>query len=141
MRSNAATSPSTNKCGAPRSVPFREILLDALQSTGGAIGAVFLDSEGESVEVVSARPFDTDDHALRVIGAYAGIFISKLRRITESTDGGDVRRYKIDFDACGIFCCDLKDGYYLVLVVDAGAVEGIVWQRLERCRDVLLGEM
>jgi hypothetical protein len=122
-------------------VPFRDILLEMLQSMDGAIGAVFLDSEGESVEVVSARPFDTDDHALRIIGAYAGIFISQLRRITGSTKGGAVQRYKIDFAACGIFCCDLRDGYYLVMVVDAEAVEGIVWQRLERCRDVLLGEM
>jgi predicted regulator of Ras-like GTPase activity (Roadblock/LC7/MglB family) len=122
-------------------VAFREILIDVLQSTGGAIGAIFLDSEGESVEVVSARPFDTDDHDLRVIGAYAGIFLSQLRRITESIDAGAVARYKIDFAASKIFCWDLRDGYYLVLVVDAAVVEGVVWQRLERCRGRLLGEM
>ena len=120
---------------------FREILVDVLQSAGGAIGAIFLDSEGESVEVVSARPFDTDDHDLRVIGAYAGIFLSQLRRITEATNAGEARRFKIDFAASKIFCCVLRDGYYLVLVVDAGAVEGVVWQRLERCRNQLLGEM
>jgi len=122
-------------------VGFREILVDVLQSVGGAIGAIFLDSEGESVEVVSARPFDTDDHDLRVIGAYSGIFLSQLRRITEATNAGEARRFKIDFAASKIFCCVLRDGYYLVLVVDAGAVEGVVWQRLERCRDQLLGEM
>ena len=120
---------------------FRDILLDVLQRTGGAIGAAFVDSEGESVEVVSARPFDTDDHELRIIGAYAGIFLSQLRRIAESTGIGAAQRYKIDFAASRIFCCDLKDGYYLVVVVDAGAVEGVVWQGLERCRDALLGEM
>jgi predicted regulator of Ras-like GTPase activity (Roadblock/LC7/MglB family) len=122
-------------------VGFREILVDVLQSAGGAIGAAFLDSEGESVEVVSARPFDTDDHDLRVIGAYAGIFLSQLRRVAEATDLGATRRYKIDFAANKIFCGDLRDGYYLVLVVDAGAVEGVVWQALERCRGRLLGEM
>jgi predicted regulator of Ras-like GTPase activity (Roadblock/LC7/MglB family) len=122
-------------------VAFREILIDVLQSTGDAIGAAFLDSEGESVEVVSARPFEAGDHDLRVIGAYAGIFLSQLRRITETTDAGTARRYKIDFAASKIFCSDLKDGYYLVLVVDAGAVEGVVWQGLERCRERLLGEM
>jgi len=121
-------------------VRFREILADALQAVGGAIGAIFLDSEGESVEVVSARPFDTDDHELRVIGAYAGIFLSQLRRITDATSGGAASRYKIEFAKSRIFCCDLRDGYYLVLVVD-GAVEGLVWQALERCRDQLLGEM
>jgi len=122
-------------------VEFRDILAGVLQSTGGAIGALFLDSEGESVEVVSARPFDTDDHALRIIGAYAGIFLSQLRRVAEPTDAGTARRYKIDFEASRIFCCVLRDGYYLVLVVDAGTVEGVVWHELERCRDRLLGEM
>ncbi len=120
---------------------FRDILAGVLQSTNGAIGALFLDSEGESVEVVSARPFDTDDHALRIIGAYAGIFLSQLRRVAESTDSGDARRYKVDFEASRIFCSVLSDGYYLVLVVDAGTVEGVVWQELERCRGRLLREM
>ena len=120
---------------------FRDILADLLQATPGAIGASFLDSEGESVEVVSARPFDTDDHELRVIGAYAGIFLSQLRRIAGATDSGDARRFKIDFAASRIFCCDLKDGYYIAAVVDAAAVEGVVWKQLERCRHALLAEM
>lgn len=120
---------------------FRDILLSVLETTPSAIGAVFLDSEGESVEVVSARPFETDDHDLRVIGAYAGIFIAQLRRITEATDGGGVRRYKIDFAASRIFCCDLSDGYYLVFIVDAGVIEGTAWQSLERCRSALMEEM
>lgn len=122
-------------------MPFREILLEVLQTTGGAIGAAFLDSEGESVEVVSARPFDTDDHDLRIIGAYAGIFLSQLRRILASTDGGTARQFKIDFAATRIFCCDLRDGYYLVVLVDAGAAEGVVWQGLKQCREKLLAEM
>jgi predicted regulator of Ras-like GTPase activity (Roadblock/LC7/MglB family) len=122
-------------------VEFRDILADLLQDTRGAIGAAFLDSEGESVEVASARPFDTDDHELRVIGAYAGIFLSHLRRIAEATESGSSRRFKIDFAASTIFCSDLGDGYYLVVVVDAAAVEGAVWQGLERCRAALLAEM
>jgi len=122
-------------------VSFRDILADLLQSTRGAIGAAFLDSEGESVEVASARPFDADDHELRVIGAYAGIFLSHLRRIAEATDSGASRRFKVDFAASTIFCCDLGDGYYLVAVVDAAAVEGTVWKGLERCRTALLAEM
>jgi hypothetical protein len=122
-------------------VNFRDILMETLQPMRGAIGAVFLDSEGESVEVVSARPFDTGEHELRVIGAYAGIFLSQLRRLGVSTDGGAPRRFKIDFVASRIFCCDLKDGYYLALLTDDGAVEGAVWQGIMRCREMLLREM
>jgi predicted regulator of Ras-like GTPase activity (Roadblock/LC7/MglB family) len=122
-------------------VSFRDILADLLQTTRGAIGAAFVDSEGESVEVASARPFDTDDHELRVIGAYSGIFLSHLRRIADATESGSSRRFKIDFAASTIFCCDLGDGYYLIAVVDAAAVEGAVWQALERCRAAWLAEM
>jgi predicted regulator of Ras-like GTPase activity (Roadblock/LC7/MglB family) len=122
-------------------VAFREILLEVLQTSGGAIGAAFLDSEGESVEVVSARPFETDDHELRVVGAYAGIFLSQLRRIAASTDGGTAQQFKIDFANRRIFCRDLKDGYYLVVIADPGAAEGMVWQGLKRCRQRLLAEM
>jgi len=122
-------------------VRFRDILADLLQSTPGAIGAAFLDSEGESVEVVSARPFDTDDHELRIIGAYAGIFLSQLRRIAGATEGGTVQRFKIDFAASRIFCCDLKDGYYIAAVIDAAAVEGVIWNQVDRCREALLTEM
>lgn len=120
---------------------FRDILRDVLDATQGAIGAVFLDSEGESVEVVTARPFETNDHDLRVIGAYAGIFISQLRRIAQAVGGEDVVRYKIDFGASRIFCRNLNDGYYLVLIVEAGTVESLSWQGLERCRAALLQEM
>jgi predicted regulator of Ras-like GTPase activity (Roadblock/LC7/MglB family) len=122
-------------------VSFRDILAELLQSTRGAIGAAFLDSEGESVEVASARPFDTDDHELRVIGAYAGIFLSHLRRIAEATESGASARFKIDFAASTIFCCDLGEGYYLVAVADAAAAEGLVWRALEQCRKSLLAEM
>jgi predicted regulator of Ras-like GTPase activity (Roadblock/LC7/MglB family) len=122
-------------------VSFRDILAELLQSTRGAIGAAFLDSEGESVEVASARPFDTDDHELRVIGAYAGIFLSHLRRVAEATESGASARFKIDFAASTIFCSELGEGYYLVAVVDTAAAEGLVWQALERCSASLLAEM
>jgi hypothetical protein len=122
-------------------VHFRDILQDVLHATHGAIGATFLDSEGETVEVVTVRPFDIGDHDMRVIGAYAGIFFSQLRRIAEAIDGGAVRQFKFDFAASTIFCCDLNGDYYLVLVVDADTVEGTAWQALEQCRTALRGEI
>lgn len=120
---------------------FRDILLDLLRTTPGSVGALFLDSEGESVEVVTERPFDAGDHDLRVIGAYAGIFLSQLRRIATTVDGGNTSRFKAEFAETTIFCTDLQDGYYLVLVADATAVEGIAWRRLDLCRGALLAEM
>jgi hypothetical protein len=122
-------------------VTFRDILLAALEPMPGAIGAAFLDSEGESVDVASSRPFESGDHELRVIGAYAGIFLSQLRRIAEATEGGQVVRFKLDFVASRIFCCDLKDGYYLAFLAGESAVEALVWKGMQTCREALLAEM
>lgn len=120
---------------------FRNILRDLLKATDGSIGAMFLDQQGESVEVTTERPFDADDHDLKVIGAYQGIFLSQLHRICETIEAGRPKRFKLEFAATTILSCDLKDGYYLVLVIEAGTNEGLAWHRLDACRDQLLAEM
>ena len=120
---------------------FRRILLDLLQTTRGSLGAIFLDSEGESVEVITERPFDADDHDLRVIGAYQGIFLSRLKRLCETIRAGSPQRFKVEFEKMNVLSCDLKDGYYLVLVVDDTANEGVAWRALERCRERIVEEL
>lgn len=123
------------------SLIFRNILRDLLTATSGSVGAIFLDKQGESVEVTTERPFDTDDHDLKVIGAYQGIFLAQLHRICETLGAGPPRRFKLEFLLTTILSCDLKDGYYLVLIVEAGTNEGLAWHKLEGCRDRLLAEM
>ncbi len=120
---------------------FRRILLDLLQTTHGSLGAIFLDSEGETVEVTTERPFDADDHDLRVIGAYQGIFLSNLKRLCTTLRAGAPHRFKVEFEKMNVLSCDLKDGYYLVLVVDDSANEGIAWRQLERCRARIVEEL
>lgn len=120
---------------------FRRILLDLLQATRGSLGAIFLDSEGESVEVITERPFDADDHDLRVIGAYQGIFLSQLNRLCDTLRAGKPERFKIEFQKMNVLSCDLKDGYYLVLVVDETANEGVAWRELELCRARIVEEL
>ena len=120
---------------------YRRILLDLLQTTRGSLGAIFLDSEGESVEVITERPLDADDHDLRVIGAYQGIFLSQLKRLCETLRAGAPQRFKIECEKMNVLSCDLKDGYYLVLVVDDTANEGVAWRELERCRERIVAEI
>ena len=122
-------------------MPFRPILLELLQSIDGSLGALFLDWEGECVEVITERPFDADDHDLRVIGAYQGIFRAQLRKLCEEMDAGRPLRLKMDFETTKVLTCDLKDGYYLVLVLETTTNEGAAWQHLEACRHRLLAEI
>jgi predicted regulator of Ras-like GTPase activity (Roadblock/LC7/MglB family) len=122
-------------------VPFRRILGELIATTPGAIGAIFLDYEGETVEMLCERPFDADEHDLKILGAYQGIFLTQLRRITEQVEAGKLDRFKIEFTGTKVFSCDLQDGYYVVLVTDASSLEAVVWQHLVSCRDQLLAEM
>ena len=118
---------------------FRLILNEMLVTTAGALAALFLDYEGETVELVCDR--DLNDHDLRILGAYQGIFLERLRAMCAQTGAGDPQRFKIEFADNSVLSFDVKDGYYLVLLVDGTANEGLAWRKLERCRERLLVEM
>jgi predicted regulator of Ras-like GTPase activity (Roadblock/LC7/MglB family) len=120
-------------------VPFRRILYDLLVSTEGSVGAIFLDQEGETVELLSAEDLAPDD--LRFVGAWQGIFLTHLRNVCSEVGAGKPRRFKIEFARATVLSCDLKDGYYVVLLVDPTANEGVAWHRLGQCRERILAEM
>lgn len=118
---------------------FRNILDELLVTTHGALAALFLDYEGETVELVCDR--DLSDHALRILGAYQNVFFTRLRSLCAQIDAGQPLRYKIEFGSMGVLSYDVRDGYYVVLLVDRTVNEGMAWRRLERCRERLIAEM
>jgi predicted regulator of Ras-like GTPase activity (Roadblock/LC7/MglB family) len=112
-----------------------------LVGTPGAIGAVFLDREGEAVDLWAESVFEIGAEGLRAVGAYHGIFLSDLKRACERIGAGRLERLTLEFQHAKVLSCDLKDGYYLVLVVGAAANEGIAAQRLQRCRERIMAEI
>ena len=58
-----------------------------------------------------------------------------LRRVAE------LQRLTIEFEHAKVLSCDLKEGYYLVLVVASDANEGMAWQHLRVCRERLIKEL
>ena len=118
---------------------FRLILDELLVTTHGALAAIFLDWEGETVELVCDR--DLSDHGLRILGAYQGIFLDQLRTSCANAGAGQPHRFKLQFEAMTVMSYDVKDGYYVVLLVDPSFNEGMAWRRLARCRERLIAEM
>ena len=118
---------------------FRMILHELIATTNGALAALFLDYEGETVELVCEH--DLDDHNLRILGAYQGIFLTQLRTMCTGIGAGDPHRFKVEFEMNAVLISDIKDGYYLVLLVDRSVNEGYAWRRLEQCREKLISEM
>ncbi len=122
-------------------MPFQRILRELLEVTPGAVGAIFLDRGGEAVELWSDRVFDVGPEGLRAIGALQGVYLGQLKRLCERIGVGPPQRFTIDFEQARVLSCDLKEGYYLVLVIDPNANEGIAWHFLGECRGKLIAEL
>ena len=120
---------------------FEQILRDLLETTSGAVGAIFLDREGEAVQFWTERVFDIGADGLKAIGAYQGIYLAELKRLCDRIGAGRPERFTIHFAQIKVMSCDLKDGYYVVLIVDPDANEGTAWHRLRSCREKLLAEL
>jgi hypothetical protein len=118
---------------------FRTILDELLTATPGSIAAMFLDYEGETVELLTAHDLDTDD--LKMIGAYQGIFLTQLRKLCTEMEVGQPERFKVEFSRKKVMSFDLKDGYYVVLLANREVNEGIAWRELGHCREKLLAEI
>jgi predicted regulator of Ras-like GTPase activity (Roadblock/LC7/MglB family) len=118
---------------------FRLILHELLATTQGALAALFLDYEGETVELVCEH--DLNDHDLRILGAYQGIFLTRLRELCANAGAGEPHRFKVEFENSAVLIVDIKDGYYIVLLVDRRFNEGYAWRQLDACRSKLIAEM
>ena len=120
---------------------FDKILRELLATTPGAVGAIVLDHEGESVQFWTERVFDIGADGLRAIGAYQGIYLAELRRICDRIGLGKPERFTTEFANSKVLSCDLKDGYYAVLIIDANASEPEAWHHLRSARQRLLAEL
>ncbi|HVT43290.1 MAG TPA: hypothetical protein VMT00_02765 [Thermoanaerobaculia bacterium] len=119
-------------------MPFRRILEEMVRGVEGSIAALFLDYEGEAIEIVCSGGVSEE---IRIVGAYQGIFLEHLRRISRSFSWGQPERFKIDLTASRIFSSVVNEDYYVVLIAVPSSNEGNAWHRIGRCRDALLREI
>jgi predicted regulator of Ras-like GTPase activity (Roadblock/LC7/MglB family) len=120
---------------------FQGILRQFLQSTPGAIGAIFLDHDGESIDYWTERVFEIGPDGLRTIGAYQVMFWAWLGRSCKRVKAGKPQRLIIDYEHAKILSCVLKEDYYLVVIAEHDFDDGVLWRRVRTCRDRLLREL
>lgn len=118
---------------------FHGILAQLLSTTDGSIAALFLDWEGETVALITAHDLEQDE--LKALGAYQVIFLTQLRKLCGDLGVGAPQRFKIEFAKKKVLSCDVRDGYYLVMLTGAETNEGEAWHHLDHCRRDLLEEM
>jgi predicted regulator of Ras-like GTPase activity (Roadblock/LC7/MglB family) len=119
-------------------MPFNYLLTNLLVDVPEAVGAIFLDGEGEAVEWVTRHndPFD-----LKVEGAYHSIFVRRLAVIASTGHHGELKYFVIKGDALTALTHTLPDGYYLVLILDRPGFLGKAVFYLEHAAEVLGREL
>lgn len=100
-------------------MPFQYILANLLAENDRAVGVLFMDGTGETVDVVCSG---YTPEQLKVVGAYLGIYFRQLDRAMESAELGGPRMIHIEVGELHILATALPDEYYLVLVQKRPAV-------------------
>ena len=93
-------------------MPFEYILADLLAKNENALGAMFVDDNGESVDVVCT---DSSPNDMKVIGAYVGIHLRQLYRFVPEETFGELRLMHFENRGLHLYCSPLPEGYFLVL--------------------------
>ncbi len=92
---------------------FQETLARLLADHDDAIGVLFLDSTGETVELVHTP---TSSYDFKVVGAYLGIYMRHLDKVMALNHLGATRLIHIEKREVHIHAMPLPDGYCLALI-------------------------
>jgi hypothetical protein len=93
---------------------FQYVLANLLANNDHALGALFLDGSGETVDLACGTDFTP--YEMRVIGAYLGIYLRQLDRVLANNDLGEARMIHIEKKSLHIYVVPLPDDYHLALV-------------------------
>lgn len=108
--------------------PFRDILRRAVQSTPGAIGGAFADSEGEMVDWFA----DYDPHEWAVLTAHYGVLLAQLRGAFGIFHYGAPEYFMVEHGKIGVAVHVVDRGYFALMAVRDPARVGFAINALER---------
>jgi len=107
-------------------VSFEPVLRELMERAPEARGAIFCDGEGESIDLVLARPppsgcGELSDYDLKVAGAQVAASWLNLHNGSVQRGAGEALEMRLRCDAGTLLCRVLREGYYLVLLLAPGA--------------------
>jgi predicted regulator of Ras-like GTPase activity (Roadblock/LC7/MglB family) len=101
---------------------FEYVLANLLANNDHALGALFLDNTGETVDLACGDGFTP--YEMRVVGAYLGIYLRQMEKLLANNDLGEARMIHIEKRDLHIYVVPLPDGYHLALVQRHPALVG-----------------
>ena len=118
-------------------MPFQYIMANLLAETG-AVGVLFLDETGETVDVACS---DFTPYEMRVLGAYLGIYLRQVGDFLVDFSMGAPNLIHVERKRLHIYAIPLPDEYYLVLVQRPPAQVALARKRLESAARELAKEL
>ncbi len=119
-------------------MPFNYLLTNLLVDVPEAVGAIFLDDDGETVDFVTrhGEPFD-----LKVEGAIQGIFTRQLGMTFSEAGIGSLEHFMVEGAELATLTHILPDGYYVVLVARKPVARARAQHHLEQTARMLAREL
>lgn len=115
-------------------MPFQYILANLLAQNDGAVGVLFLDDTGETVDFACS---DYSPYQMRVVGAYVGIYLRKCESFLASSNLGRAQFLHVEKEGLHLHSMPLPDGYYLVLVQRRPGLAGVARRSMEQACEQL----
>lgn len=105
---------------------FRSVLEDLVRSVPGAWGAIFVDFEGEAVDLYAV----SDAYEVKLAGAHAGLLWNRI--VSASQDAGMGRALAVSVLAAGnrFFVHAVDREYFVLLGAKTGASPGLARHKL-----------
>lgn len=118
---------------------FQYVLANLLANNDHALGVLFLDNTGETVDLACSDGFTP--YEMRVIGAYMGIYLRNMEKLLSSNDLGEAKMIHIEKRDLHIYVVPLPDGYHLALVQRHPALVGRARETLNDAVEQLKREL
>lgn len=112
-----------------------ESVLETILTAPGAIGTALLDVQGEVVAHAG------DAAAVELLGAYQSVWLGEVGRAARRAGLGEVRDLALDFADRRVLSAEVKDGYFILVVLDAQGLASVARERLQRARERIAQEI
>jgi len=114
------------------------ILANLLAANDGAVGTLFLDDSGETVDLACS---EFSPYQMKILGAYVGIYLRQLKEFLGDAEHGDPTWLHIEKEDLHIYAMPLPDGYFVVLVQRGPAIVAKAKRSLAEACDQLTREL
>lgn len=109
--------------------------LEGLLGAPGALGAAFIDPQGEIIARVG------EESATEVLGAYQSVWLGELRRAAERSGLGEISGLSFQFASRRLLTSHVKEGYFVLVVFARSGQPHALLPRLDEARARLAAEI